>query len=153
MTGIYAREYAPPELVARWIEHLVSGYGIDADITSILDHTEIHIVLASNPDGRRIAETNRDKFQRKSTHDYGSCGDSGGVDLNRNFPFMWGRNDGSSGNPCADTYRGPSPASEPEVKAIVKYVGALFPLIQRKANPETQVNDVRQVLKLISALI
>jgi hypothetical protein len=141
MSGIHAREYAPPELVARWIEHLISGYGIDADITSILDHTEIHIVLEANPDGRRIAETNRAVLQRKSTHDYGSCGDSGGVDLNRNFPFMWGRNDGSSGNPCAETYRGPSAASEPEVKAIVNYVSALFPLAQRKADPEGQVDD------------
>lgn len=28
---------------------------------------------------------------------------------------------GSSGNPCFETYRGPSPYSEPEVNAIVKF--------------------------------
>jgi len=137
MAGIHAREYAPPELVARWAEYLVNGYSTDADITSILDHTEIHLVLESNPDGRQIAETNRNVWQRKNTHDYsGKCGTSGGVDLNRNFPFKWGLGSGSSSDPCAETYRGPSAASEPEVKAIVEYTKALFPTDQRKTYPE-----------------
>lgn len=139
MAGIHAREYAPPELLARWVEFLVSGYGTDADITSILDHTVIHLVFEANPDGRAIAETNRGVYQRKSAHDYGNCGSSGGVDLNRNFPFMWGRNDGSSGYPCAETYRGPSAASEPEVQAIVNYAKTIFPINQRKSNPESQL--------------
>ena len=134
MSGLHAREYAPPELVARWVDYLVGAYGKDADITSTLDHTEIHVVLQANPDGRRIAESNRPVFQRKSSHDYGNCGDSGGVDLNRNFPFQWGRNDGSSSNPCAETYRGPSAASEPEVKAIISYVTSIMPADQRNVN-------------------
>ena len=36
------REYAPPELAARFIEQLVNGYGNDADITNLLQTTEIH---------------------------------------------------------------------------------------------------------------
>ena len=36
------REYAPPELVARFIEQLVNGYGNDADIKTLLQTTEIH---------------------------------------------------------------------------------------------------------------
>ena len=42
-----------------------------------------------------------------------------GVDLNRNYPTRWGYdNEGSSPNPGSETYRGPSPASEPETQAL-----------------------------------
>jgi carboxypeptidase T len=54
-SGVYAREYAPPELLARFVEKLVSGYGNDADITTILQCTEIHAILYVNPDGRWMA--------------------------------------------------------------------------------------------------
>ena len=150
MSGIHAREYAPPELVARWVEYLVNGYGKDADITSILDHTEIHLVLEANPDGRRVAETNRPVYQRKNTHDYssGNCGAQGGVDLNRNFPFMWGLDSGSSNNPCALTYRGPSAASEPEVQAVVNYINSIFPSGQRKTTLTNQVNAASPELNM-----
>ena len=45
-----------------------------------------------------------------------------GVDLNRNYSFNWNSCGGSSGNKRSDTYRGPSAASEPETKALMKLV-------------------------------
>ena len=145
MSGIHAREYAPVELVSRWADSLINSYGNDADITAMLDHTEIHLVLQSNPDGRKVAETDRDQFRRKNLNPGGSIfpcmGGSYGVDLNRNFPFNWGSNGGSSGFKCSQTYRGPSPASEPEVKAIVDYCESIFPEGQRKADPEGQAQE------------
>jgi hypothetical protein len=48
-----------------------------------------------------------------------------GVDLNRNYPFMFGLdNKGSSGEeaPCKEDYRGPRPLSEPETKAVAAFV-------------------------------
>lgn len=139
MSGLHAREYAPPELVSRWAESLIGGYGLDADVTAMLDHTEIHLVLQANPDGREVAETDRPVFQRKNRN--GSpflCGDSYGVDLNRNFPFGWGSDEGSSNDPCSQIYRGPEPASEPEVRAIMSYCQSIFPEGQGKDDP----NDV-----------
>src|SRR5690606_34232268 len=45
-----------------------------------------------------------------------------GVDLNRNYDYKWGFDEiGSSPEDWSDVYRGPSPASEPEVKAV-KYL-------------------------------
>jgi hypothetical protein len=42
------------------------------------------------------------------------------VDLNRNYPYMWGYNDrGSSPDPDWDTYRGPSPGSEEETQSVM----------------------------------
>ena len=36
-SSIHAREYAPAELMTRFAEHLVNNYGIDADVTWLLD--------------------------------------------------------------------------------------------------------------------
>merc|ERR1712151_697581 len=129
MFGVHAREYAPPELGARFIEKLVTEYGVDADITTILDTSEIHIVLQSNPDAREIAEKYPYFYRRKNMnreHGGTNCEDYAyGVDLNRNFPFKWS-DEGASNYPCSETYHGPYPASEPEVQAIVNYMDTIF---------------------------
>jgi len=87
MAAIHAREYATAELATRFAEHLINNYGIDADITWLLDYTEIHIVPQANPDGRVRAEGN--VLWRKNTN-RDSCPNENpffsyyGVDLNRN---------------------------------------------------------------------
>jgi hypothetical protein len=126
MSAIHAREYATAELMTRFAEHLVNGYGTNADATWILDHHEIHLVLQSNPDGRKHAEGGA--LWRKNT-DANYCGptsSSRGADLNRNYPYRWG-GAGSSGSECNETYRGPAPGSEPETQAIMAYVRSIFP--------------------------
>lgn len=50
-----------------------------------------------------------------------------GADLNRNFPFEWGQWGGSSGSACNEAFRGASPASEPEVQAVVNYIHSQYP--------------------------
>jgi carboxypeptidase T len=138
MFGIHAREMAPPELGMRFTEMLLSNYGTDAEVTAMLDHTDIHLVIQSNPDGRYVAEINQSWFQRKNMHaGTDTCSDGNtGIDLNRNFPFKWGPAwSGSSGSQCSQTYRGESAASEPETQAIRDYVSSIFPESQRKADP------------------
>lgn len=44
-----------------------------------------------------------------------------GIDLNRNWNYQWG-DVNSDYNPCSDSYRGPSPFSELEIKAIVQFI-------------------------------
>jgi hypothetical protein len=66
VAGVNVREYAPPEIALRFVEILVAGYGVNADITWILDHAEIYILPIANPDGRKIAESNRDLLWRKN---------------------------------------------------------------------------------------
>ncbi|MCP4090428.1 MAG: zinc carboxypeptidase, partial [Gammaproteobacteria bacterium] len=46
-----------------------------------------------------------------------------GVDPNRNYPYEWGGG-GSSPYPGDDTYRGPSPGSEPCVQAMMNFVNS-----------------------------
>jgi hypothetical protein len=145
MSGLHPREYAPPELLQRWATQLVEGYGVDADITAILDHAEIHLIIQSNPDGRALAETTQ-PFRRKNLNEANSrfCSTPAetGVDLNRNFPFQWGLASGSSNQGCAQTYRGSAAASEPETQAIVNYALSIFPTSQRQTYDTTDPNDI-----------
>jgi carboxypeptidase T len=126
MAAIHAREYTTAELVTRFAEYLVNNYGTDPDATWLLDHHEFHLVLQSNPDGRKFAEGGQ--LWRKNTNQSycGATSSSRGADLNRNYPFAW-TGSGSSTSPCSETYRGPSAASEPETQAIRDYVRAIFP--------------------------
>ncbi len=114
---------------------LVNGYGVDPDATWILDHHEVHLMLHTNPDGRKQAETGL-SWRKNTNQAYcGATSTSRGADLNRNFAFQWGCCDGSSSSQCAETYRGPSPASEPEVQAVQNYMRAIFP--DQRADPLT----------------
>jgi carboxypeptidase T len=127
MSSVHAREYAPAELNTRFAEYLVDNYGLDPDATWLLDYHEIHLLLHANPDGRKKAEAGL--WWRKNTNENYCFPTSNyrGADLNRNFEFQWGCCGGSSGNGCDETYRGPSPASEPETQAIQDYVRSQFP--------------------------
>jgi len=126
-SAIHAREYATTELVLRFAEQLLAGYGTDADATWLLDEHEIHLVLHTNPDGRKHAETG-DLWRKNTNENYcGPTSSDRGADLNRNFEFQWNCCGGSSGDPCDETYRGASAASEPEVQAVQAYARTIFP--------------------------
>lgn len=125
--AIHAREYTTAELVTRFAEYLVQNYGSDADATWLLDYHEIHLMLQTNPDGRKQAEGGA-SWRKNTNANYCSALSSyRGADLNRNFDFQWGCCGGSSSFQCDATYRGPSPASEPEVQAVQNYMLAQFP--------------------------
>lgn len=124
--AIHAREYTTAELGTRYAEFLIDGYGTDPNVTWLLDHHEVHLMLQSNPDGRKQAEGGL--LWRKNTNN-GYCPntDFRGADLNRNFDFEWGCCNGSSTDPCVTTYRGPEAGSEPEIRTIQDYVRSIFP--------------------------
>jgi carboxypeptidase T len=126
---IHAREYATAPLILAFARQLLEGYGTDADATWILDHHEVHLMLVTNPDGRKMAESGL--LWRKNTNQAycGATSNDRGADLNRNFTFSWNitNGQGSSGQACDETYRGASAGSEPEVQAEQAYVRSLWP--------------------------
>jgi len=124
--AIHAREYTTAELGTRFAEYLVESYGVDADVTWLLDHHEIHLLLQTNPDGRKKAETGL-SWRKNTNNAYCSNTNSRGADLNRNWEFQWGCCGGSSGLACDATYRGAAPASEPEIQAVESYLRSIFP--------------------------
>ncbi len=86
----------------------------DEERTHLLNTTEIWIVPVVNPDGL-------DHYWNQSIH--AGRKNARGVDLNRNYPFQWGsgQTGASGGNPDGYDYRGPSPASEPETRAMMRF--------------------------------
>ncbi|XP_028031427.1 zinc carboxypeptidase-like [Bombyx mandarina] len=123
--GIHSREWISPATVT-WIikEFLTSD---DPDVRFLAETFIWHIVPVTNPDGYTYTFS-EDRMWRKNRNpvNYVPCStgnlDLGnGIDLNRNFNFLW-MTTGASSNPCTQTYAGPSPSSELEAQAISNYV-------------------------------
>jgi len=110
----HAREWATPMTVMLLGQTLLDGAQDDAATMAILASCEIFIVPVANPDGYQYS-WDAVRLWRKNRRDNGDG--TFGVDLNRNWDFQWG-GQGSSGNPNSETYRGPSPFSEPETQAL-----------------------------------
>ncbi|SDS38755.1 Immune inhibitor A peptidase M6 [Friedmanniella luteola] len=118
----HAREWITPEMNRRLLHHVLEQYASDAAVHRVVDRTELWFVPVANPDGYDHTFTEGNRLWRKNLRDNdgdGAITAFDGVDLNRNFPYRWGYDDeGSSPSPTGETYRGPSPASEPETRAL-----------------------------------
>lgn len=112
----HAREVMTTEIARDMVDYLTSRYATDAAVRRWVDHIEIWVVGSVNPDGAMYAFTT-DSNWRKNRHP--SCA----VDLNRNYRFLWGSCNGSSGSCSSDTFRGAVPESEPETQGMVQLVG------------------------------
>jgi len=117
--GIHANELAGTNVVLALLDTLVAGYiAGEQQMIDILQNYQIWIVPILNPDGVAYVHDSQDLTWRKNRRDNGNgCY---GVDINRNFGYMWGIDDeGSSPDPCSNySYRGLAPFSEPESQAI-----------------------------------
>ena len=127
----HAREWITPEMVRRLLDLYLTDYGTDDRITDLVDDTELWFVPVANPDGYDYTFTDGQRLWRKNLRDNDGDGEiavGDGVDLNRNSATRWGYdNEGSSPNPASETYRGPSPASEPETQALDDLFGDITP--------------------------
>jgi carboxypeptidase T len=111
----HAREWIAIEVPLYIAQYLVDNYDNDAEVKHLVDNCEIWIVPVVNPDGYEYSRT-VDQMWRKNRRDNGDG--TYGVDLNRNWGYMWGLDSGSSPQKSNETYRGPSAFSEPETQAV-----------------------------------
>jgi len=116
----HAREPIGIEVLLYFMWYLLENYGIDSTVTYLVDNRELWFVPIINPDGyeynRQIAPEGGGMWRKNRRY---NGNDTCGVDLNRNYGYMWGYdNDGSSPNPSSPTYRGTAPFSEPETQVI-----------------------------------
>ncbi len=122
----HARE--PESLVelVYYMWYLLENYNTNTEVKYLVDNLEMYFVPCVNPDGYIFNYTtnpNGGGLWRKNRRNNGDG--TYGVDLNRNYDFLWGfDNVGSSPQTNSDTYRGPSPASEPEIKMIQNFCTA-----------------------------
>ncbi len=87
----HGNEYMGAELSLLLAQYLTDNYGTNTTVTSLVDTREIWVIPMVNPDGREMS-------QRENAH---------GVDLNRDYGYMWGGWGGSS-----------APFSQPETQVI-----------------------------------
>jgi len=141
--GVHAREWGSPDILVAFAERLLSAWHADKGIAigkrrfpapkvqGLIENLALYIVPQVNPDGRHHSFT-VDPMWRKNRRP-APTGDAGeerciGVDLNRNFDFLWdfarafnpGAGVACSAKPCdPEVYVGPCASSEPETRNVV----------------------------------
>ncbi|MFQ5500844.1 MAG: M14 family zinc carboxypeptidase [Phycisphaerae bacterium] len=116
----HAREVATSHVVMDIVNYLTSNYGIDPNATAWVNQYKTVCVPMVNPDGvQYVFDINSlwRKNRRGNANCLAGCGGVG-VDLNRNYPYLWGPGCGSSGCCSSDIFRGASALSERESLAM-----------------------------------
>jgi murein tripeptide amidase MpaA len=140
--GVHAREWGSPDICIYFAADILEAYRrgtglryggkyFDANqIRSILENINLLIFPCVNPDGRYYSQNSEPLWRRNRNPSMsGGNPDCIGVDINRNYDFLWDFPNlfsptayvGTSTQPCArsQNYRGPAPFSEPETKNIL----------------------------------
>ena len=106
---------------------VATGFLAALPASGLLERASVWVAPCLNPDG--YAKT----WEVGGDAPLGQLrGNANGVDLNRNFPMPWGARPtkiplaGSAAKGAA-TWRGPAPASEPEVRALVDLISEVRP--------------------------
>ncbi len=141
VSGVHAREWGGPDtlvnLAADLLEAYTTGSGLTyggrsftaTEIVNLVDRTDVVVFPDQNPDGRAFsmaaAPGSQQSMWRKNRNTASSSGNPAriGVDINRNYDFLWDYTTAfhpnvspASNNPGSDTYHGTGPFSEPEAR-------------------------------------
>ena len=126
----HAREPQAMACTIYYMYWLLENYGINPEATYLVNNREIFFVPVVNPDGYVYNQTTNPNgggsWRKNRRINSGGCT---GVDLNRNYPYGWGYDSGSSNDPCSDVYRGLTAGSELESQAIKNFVDLIRPKI------------------------
>ncbi len=129
---IHAREPMALENLLYFMHYLTDNYPSDPEVAYLVENREMFFLPVFNPDGyllNELIQPGGGGMWRKNLRDNNNSGffepDFDGVDLNRNFGYMWGYdNIGSSPDPGDETYRGTAPFSEPETQVVRDFVNS-----------------------------
>ena len=140
--GVHAREWGSPDILVELAERLVEAYkskqGLTFgehelsadDIAGIVEGGPMYVFPQVNPDGRNHSLTVDSMWRKNRRPAANGGGDEAcsGVDINRNFNFLWDFERrfspqaavSNSTDPCDyEVYTGPAVASEPESQNVV----------------------------------
>jgi hypothetical protein len=112
----HAREHLTTEMCLHIVDRLTSGYATSTAIKNLVDGHEIYVIPNVNPDGSEY------DISGGRYHSWRKNRQPSPTDPNRNWSYNWGCCGGSSGSVSSETYRGPSPFSAPETKAVSDWV-------------------------------
>ncbi|KAK2491694.1 hypothetical protein MC885_011665 [Smutsia gigantea] len=117
--GIHSREWISQATGIWTARKIVSDYGKDPAITSILEKMDIFLLPVANPDGYVYTQTKNRLWRKTRSLNPGSrCI---GADPNRNWNASFA-GEGTSDNPCSEVYHGSHANSEVEVKSVVDFI-------------------------------
>ncbi len=123
-TGVtHAREPLGMMNLIYFIYNLCENYGVDLDVSYLVDNREMWFIPIINPDGyyyNEFIEPNGGGMHRKNRQP--ACDGNEGIDLNRNYSYNWGGDWGSSGDASSEVYRGEFEFSEPETQAVRDFI-------------------------------
>ncbi|KAK2005770.1 zinc carboxypeptidase [Colletotrichum eremochloae] len=157
--AVHARERGGPDNIIYWISDLLaankSGSGLtygkktytNAQVKSVLAAGIVFFPLV-NTDGVTYDQSSGSLWRKNRNTRSGSSGSSIGVDINRNFDFLWNFKkyfDASeapaSTSPSSETFAGTAAASEPETKNLVSVYDS-FPNIRWFMDIHSAVGDL-----------
>lgn len=132
--GVHAREWGSPDILVNFVQLLTDAYRDQADIAQgrarvsaaevrrIVETLDVVVFPQANPDGRHYSMTvdpmwrkNRRPVEAETELCPSGGGNGPGVDVNRNYDFLWDfpakfSPDApvmTSIDPCSEIYRGP----------------------------------------------
>ena len=134
--GVHAREWGGPDILINFIQQIehayVNGSALTfggktfsaADIRSIVDTLDILIFPQANPDGRYYSMNVNSMWRKNRRPAPAGSPQCQGVDINRNYDFLWDFHKhfspealvGTATDPCSKYYCGESAFSEPETR-------------------------------------
>jgi carboxypeptidase T len=135
--GVHAREWGSADILVNFIERVEQAYQAGTGLTfgsrtfppsairTVVDTLDLIVFPQANPDGRHHSMT-ADAMWRKNRRVFPTSPACPGVDINRNFNFLWNfplyfspsSAPPASLDPCSEVYRGPSPFSERESQSV-----------------------------------
>jgi hypothetical protein len=121
----HAREWMTVEVPLYFLHWITGNYSTNGTAQFLVNNREIWVVPMVNPDGREYDgagpgdDPGVNMMWRKNRRDNGDG--TWGVDLNRNYGFMWG-GAGATADTGHELYAGPSAFSEPETQATRDFV-------------------------------
>ncbi|MDQ3973692.1 MAG: carboxypeptidase [Actinomycetota bacterium] len=130
LAGVHAREIVNPDLVVSFAlrtcqaytagEGLAFGgkrYGPD-DVRAVVDGLDLFCFPLANPDGRVWAQSPAGDPMWRKNRNPNPGRPCMGVDVNRNYDFLWSSGIGTSTDSCSEVFKGAGAFSEPETRNV-----------------------------------
>ncbi|KAG5315264.1 CBPA1 carboxypeptidase, partial [Pseudoatta argentina] len=118
-SSIHAREWIAPATVLYILDQLLTSN--NRYVRNLAESHNWYIFPVCNPDGYVYTYTTN-RMWRKTRKPYGD--NCYGTDPNRNWGYTWQSASNDSG-PCTETYPGPAPFSDIEIKSLSKYIKSI----------------------------